>query len=513
VAILLCALAYASIAQGIGWNQNAHYALVRSLADGHAEIDAYRDETGDVSWYHGHYYSTKAPGLALATTPLYFALEKTRALRLIERLPGAESADVGVLWTLGLLGVVLPAGILLLLVRRLGDLWEPGYGTAAAVTAGLGTLLLPFSTLFFDHLLAAALGFGAFAVLVLRRDLPWLAGLLAGLAICAEYPLALVAVALALYAATRGSARVAALYVLGGAAGLLPLVAYNWWAFGSPTHLSYEDAVKTGGLSGHDVLGANDEGFMGVAWPSFRTAVELLFSHIGLLTLAPVCALGVVGWVFLWRRGRRVEVVLALGLAAVFLVYNSGYVDPFGGFTPGPRFLIPILPFLAVGLAPVFRRLPFTATSLAVASILPTTAVTITAPLLAHDGRWFERITNGDFLGHGVLQVLPLCAFAAAATALAVRVTPFRPSVRELPTAIVAAGGWLALAFAAPRILDGSPPRTASALTVSALALAVTAAAVVVNRRPFTLPGGPWQRRLRAEPGGLAGPAAPAPPT
>ena len=49
-------------------------------------------------------------------------------------------------------------------------------------------------------------------------------------------------------------------------------------------------------------------------------------------------------------------------------IYDSGYWLPFGGGSPGPRFLIPMLPFLAVGLACAWRRFPATTLALAVPS-------------------------------------------------------------------------------------------------------------------------------------------------
>src|SRR5437764_1347835 len=85
-------------------------------------------------------------------------------------------------------GGLLPAWVLLLLVRRVAERFDPGYGPAAAITLGLGTLILPFSTLFFSHVLSATLAFAAFTVLLAERDRAprrWLlaaGGLLAGLA-------------------------------------------------------------------------------------------------------------------------------------------------------------------------------------------------------------------------------------------------------------------------------------------------------------------------------------------
>ena len=46
----------------------------------------------------------------------------------------------------------------------------------------------------------------------------------------------------------------------------------------------------------------------------------------------------------LYRRGRRAEALTIAAVALAFFVYDSGYWLPFGGGSPGPRFLIPVLP-------------------------------------------------------------------------------------------------------------------------------------------------------------------------
>jgi hypothetical protein len=51
----------------------------------------------------------------------------------------------------------------------------------------------------------------------------------------------------------------------------------------------------------------------------------------------------------------------ALACGAVMLLFvllNVGYFDPYGGDSPGPRFLVPALPFFALGLADAFARWP-----------------------------------------------------------------------------------------------------------------------------------------------------------
>jgi hypothetical protein len=468
-----------SIPQGVGWSQNANFGTVKAISQGRAYIDDDRGNppTGDVAWFHGHYYSTKAPGLALLTVGPYIVLHATG-------LTGV-ARQVGTLWALAVIGCALPLLVALLFLRRLGDELAPGLGTAAALSIGLGTLLLPFATLFFDHALSASLGFIAFATLHWRRQrLVYcaLAGLAAGYAISSEYPLGVVAIALGLYVLLTAPAgariRRAVAYGAGLVVGVLPILIFNWWAFGSPTHITYENAVSRLGATGHDVLHANVRGFFGVYWPSFDVAMRLLFNHIGLLTLSPIAAVGAAGSVLLYRSGRRAEALLAGGLPLAFLIYNSGYEDPFGGWSPGPRFLVAILPFLAIPLSLAYRAWPLTTLLLAIGSAATMTAITTTQPISAHDGSWYHRVFDGYFYGHGVAAVLPFAAFVAAAIVLGARATRLRHLTRQdVIGAAAAVAGWLLLAFAAPRLL-----REGEAGWVLVLALVVVGLVVAAHR-------------------------------
>jgi hypothetical protein len=457
--VLLLIAAYATVVQAPGANENAHYALTRALAHGTAVVDPYRSTTKDVSWYHGHYYVAKAPGLALLTAPVYVVLKRVHAARLVEGRVSARFATALPIWALGLVGVVLPAAVLLLLIYRVADAFEPQLGPAVAVTAGLGTLILPFSTLFFDHMLGAALGFASFFVIWSRQGGKASlvsGGVLAGLAVTADYPLALVAIGIGLYAISRG-ARIGGIlaYGIGFTAGALPLFAYNRWAFGSVTHFPYEDAVLYGGRTGHDVLGANSHGLFGVGLPSFPRAVALLFAPTGLLTLAPVLAMGAAGLVLLYHR-RRKEALLFAFIGVAYLVYNSGYRLLFGGYTPGPRFLIPALPFLAVGLAPSFRRFPASTTVLAVSSALTMTAVTVSSPELAWDYHWLSRIADRSFAGFGVVPMIPFFLLVGASVFLICRMyLPAWPARDDIRAAVTLFLGWTLVAFGARRLLDG----------------------------------------------------------
>jgi hypothetical protein len=480
-AIIAVCLGYASVAQGGGENQLAHFSLVRALSHGTAVVDPYHRESKDLSWYRGHYYSTKAPGLAFLTVGPYFLLDRSGILGLASRVTGAARDSVA-LWLLGLIGAVLPTALLLLCLRDVGDAIEPAFGTATAVTAGLCTLLFPFATLFFDHALSAALGFAAFTVLWHARGrLPLVggAGLLAGLAVTSEYPLTLVAAALGLYVLldrqpVRERIRRGVVYGGGVVLGVLPLLLYDWWAFGSAFHLSYRDAIEVTGVTGHDVLGANDRGLFGVSTPDRGVAMHLLFGPIGLVTVTPVVAAGAAGLILLWRQGLRREAALAGGLAIAFVIYNAGYVVPFGGGTPGPRFLIPMLPFLALGFATAYRAFPWDTLALALPSGLIMLGVTATNPVYATTWDWIDRVSGGTFAGSGLAPRLPLGLFALAAAVLCALATPIRrPTVQQAVGALVTLGAYVGIAFAGPRLVGTNPKALLAIVAACVVAVAL----------------------------------------
>ena len=125
------------------------------------------------------------------------------------------------------------------------------------------------------------------------------------------------------------------------------------------------------------------------------------------------------------------------GVSLAFLTYNAGYYLPFGGGSLGPRFLIPLLPFLAVPLSIAYRRFPAMTIALAIPSAIMMLAGTITQPLLGNDdtGYWAHLIQLSAFehtiatvfgAGNGWLALLPLLvplALAIGLTAFATRGT------------------------------------------------------------------------------------------
>jgi hypothetical protein len=215
------------------------------------------------------------------------------------------------------------------------------------------------------------------------------------------------------------------------------------------------------GASGHDVIATSR--VFGVGLPSPRVAVELLFSPRGLLVLTPVLALGWLGAFLLHRQGRRAEALL-LGLLPVgFLVYNAAYAVPFGGFAPGPRFLVPAIPFLAVAIAPVFALRPATTWALGLVSAGTMVVATAAQPMLEDDNtrKWLRDWADGDLThtvvtlagdGHGWPAIVPFVAAVAVAAGVAAP-RRLRPARLDVTTAALALAAWVVLLTAAPDLM------------------------------------------------------------
>ena len=550
-AIVTLGVAWGLVMHQMGWAQMAHFDQVQALDKGQAQIDQWHWDTNDKAWVDGHFYSVKSPGMAALTTPLYAAIKGLGGDKLARaavdnadqtahpkwvqdsvvplenygynvergiRVQRAVTESTPIVWALTLLAAVIPAILLLLAVRWAADRFVPGYGTAAAITLGLATVVMTFAAEFFSHVISAGFAFAAFCLLMKEREkTPSLrmvaaAGLLAGLAVTFEFQTGLVGVVLLGYVLSRRTDwfRRTAAYGAGAVAGALPMLAFNYWAFGNPLKLAYGYAVAFPGASGHDVLGLNSHGFFGITAPRFDSALSLMLAGRGLLVLTPIIVMAVIG-VFMMRRQHRAEANTILAIAAVYFVYNSGYWLPFGGGTPGPRFLIPALPFVAIGLAYAYKRLPALTLGLAIPSTLMMLVGTLTYPLLGKQGigTWADWLVQGRLehtvlTGFGVtnawLAVAPFVAAVLTSIVLAFRATP-STSLADYRYAVPALLTWACVSAVGPGIAGDDisvlDPGNSSALwlVTTGLVLSLTTLSVL------------WLRERRAQSGPEVPPA------
>ena len=314
----------------------------------------------DKSVYHGHLYSDKAPGMSVLELPAAEAV----------RLPSPYHWPLeGLrLWAVRVLASGLALLIGAFLVGRISEGIAPGYGGAALVTYALGTLVAPLAAANFEHVTAGTIGLGAFALAWRRRALA--AGVVAGLAVDFAYEAGIIVVVLAAYTAYKLGRRGIARFALGLVPAAVLLGAYDWAAFGAPWHLSYR-------YKSAEFQAAQSGGLFGIHLPYLHAIHAVLVGRGGLLLISPVLLAAGYG-LFLLRRRFPAEAAVCAVVTLAFLFLNMGYFDPYGGLSPGPRFFVPAIPFLALGLAAAFAARFWLTTALAALSIVPMTGLTLT---------------------------------------------------------------------------------------------------------------------------------------
>ena len=116
---------------------------------------------------------------------------------------------------------------------------------------------------------------------------------------------------------------------------------------------------------------------------------EVLIGDRGLLLLSPVLVAAAVGLWLMWRRGFRGEAAVAAVVTIVFVLADAAYFIPYGGNSPGPRFAVPALPFLMLGLPFALARFPKSTLALAVVSCVLTSLNSLTWGLRLESDAWY----------------------------------------------------------------------------------------------------------------------------
>ncbi|HEX6085788.1 MAG TPA: hypothetical protein VF266_14750 [Thermoanaerobaculia bacterium] len=381
---LLTFVTYAWFFGGGGWNQNAHFDLTRALVERQTfHIDGYRVNSGDIGWSNvsgeWHAYSNKPPGLPFLAAIPYFAmyhLERALHVPLDSWLWMTINVYVLTLLVVATSG----AGIAVLLFRWARRHSPPSHAVLVALIGAFGTIVLPYSQLFFSPVPAAFFLLLAFHVLDER---PVLAGAAAGIAGLCFYICIPAAAVLAIARlvedrqsclSRRGQAGSPVLhrawkFILAG----LPFGALLGWyhtvCFGAPWRTSLETAQNF-----------TERGlFLGLFrnYPTKLALWGLTFSEYrGLFFVSPVLLLALFG---LWKMRRR-DAAIVLAIFAIFLLMVASFNGWEGGSSFGPRHILPAIPFLVLPLAFVRARWLLVPFVISVAMNLMATAIDASPP-------------------------------------------------------------------------------------------------------------------------------------
>lgn len=273
---------------------------------------------------HGEIYSLHAIGLSLLIAPAY-------------ALGGYPATSFFMAFL---------AALLAREVREVGRAWglREAPAEAAAWAVALSPPLIHYAGLVFTEV-PAALG----VAVVLRRirglpearvpDVAWLGAALAALPWLNVRYAALAGLLFAFALAARPRPRSAAVIIGLAAASGLGLALYHQALYG------FADPRRVYGRRPEISLALVPAGLPGL----------LLDQEFGLLVYAPIFALAVPGLALVSRRSRRGGLA-AGGLVVVALVIAAAWPMWRGGWNPPARFLLPVVPALALGLAASFQN-------------------------------------------------------------------------------------------------------------------------------------------------------------
>lgn len=365
-------------------NQNSRLNMVVAVVDdGTFKIDKYVANTVDYAKVGEHYYSDKAPGVAFLGIPVYAVLGTGLDLPvmapLTERLANSSAfqatlnpdgtgvstdkvrfaiAQVVLAFLFGavptaLLGVLL-FRVCLYLSRHL---W---LSLVLALGYGLLTPAFAYANSFYGHQLSAFLLFAVF-YLAFATSSPltparlMLIGVCLAYSVVTEYPTFLLVGVLFLYVAYQlwQQGEWQRLGWVLGPAGVIAAawMLYNKTIFGGYLELGY----------GYSELwvDSHSTGFMSLGMPRPDAVWGITFGLFrGLFWLSPWLFLAVPGFVQWWRgREHRVEWFVTLACVALMFLFNSSSIMWWGGFSVGPRYILPMLPFLVLPIVYGLRPL------------------------------------------------------------------------------------------------------------------------------------------------------------
>lgn len=412
-------------------NTSSRYYLLSSVVDfGRFDIGRYKDETIDISVSGDRVYSNKAIGTPLAAVPVYAFLRKFTPIR------GDAPLSPRAQYICRVVTTTIPYALSCVVMYRMLSLM----GVSAIVALqtvfayAFGTIAWIHAAMFSGHQMAASLAFLSFAAIWFAsrtdsaKNTTWFgAGILAGLAGLSDYTAIVLAGFLAVYAFIKSVRPLQwTTFILGGGVMAAALMAYNVKCFGGPFSFSYAH------LGYGEFAEGSKQGIMGVALPDIGALVQLLISPFrGVFFLMPVLLMSLPGFREWLKRPSpespdfRWEARLALAAVVSYFFINAGFYGWHGGWTFGPRYLVPMLPFLAMASAFVSDRrwfFPLFAISLAQVGLaqfsVPHTPEVIRNPIvecvipLLFDG--YHPVNIGTKIGLPyLLSLIPVAAVSA----------------------------------------------------------------------------------------------------
>jgi len=379
-----------------------HFLVLSIAEDASFRLDKYADMHNDIFVLpSGHAHHGANPGISLIGAVPYSLLrpvvdrvvERTlrqragetvspsdyKDPRMARRLRHAQMRERGLDVRFGMVGLItqvlamapLAAGGVVVFFLILCGMGLPrAHALAGAVLYGFGTPMF-YRAAYLNHNLAvgtaALVGFwllwnpgDRLSMSVNRRTI--LAGVCGGMALLLDYSGGLVLVGLPVYATLllirKGGGIVEILqmgqrYAVGSLGPVMMLWFYQWASFGNPFFPPQHYMAP---------VPWSDLGYQGVTGPQAELFWMLLLDpRFGLFIVCPILLLGLLAPVVVRRTRTSIrwpEVMFALGFSAAMIVFFSAVQYTRLQYIHGIRYIIPVVPFLALLTVVFLLELP-----------------------------------------------------------------------------------------------------------------------------------------------------------
>ena len=352
-------------------NSNARYAQIEAIVENKSFFfteEQARFSLPDVVEFKGNYFSIFMPGVSILAAPLYMLGKMYGMPQLFAYMTTAIFAILNVL-----------------LVAKLSR--SLGASFFASCLAGfiylVGSNSLAYALTLTQHQYSVFFILCAILLAIRERTL-WnniLLGVVFGMGILIDIPNAFMMLPALLYAGVShiktaealGRTKVSIkLNFIGLIIGVVPLLyalgSYNHYLTGSATAIPQTIGRSTQLLSDAEALNKPKTNVEPANPYEARLPYVARFQMDGLYTLlvsnergifyfSPVLVIGLIGLILAYKaKSTNALSVMAMGVASITLLSYSMFGDPYGGWSFGPRYLIPSTAILAAGFGVALSR-------------------------------------------------------------------------------------------------------------------------------------------------------------
>lgn len=401
ITILITSLFFVS---WYGWNEESNFALVRAIVeDNRFEIDNYFNQTGDRAIYNNHYYSDKDPGLAFLTTPLYAAwkfiynffpedfkvkyagkpgyigevFNRTSVIAITDRSFFIFTSMI--LVTLFTSGIFTALTSLLIFKISKYFLKRKLERIILALSYFFGTSIFHSSLHFMNHATSTFFLFFSFFLLFRIKKAEnlkqlALAGIFFGFSIVID-KLFLLFLPLFFAYSFFINKKFSTIFFLLTVIAALPYIFYNYSIFNNPFEFTstyidreiYRHAYPLKENIFYQKAEISKALFFDVEDLIYKLHIRglminpmimlrlLFYPYRGLFFYSPLLFLSLIGFYFMWKKNRE-EVLLIVLMLLLLTAAISTRAIWWGGLTFGPRYLLPLIPFLILPLGFFIRN-------------------------------------------------------------------------------------------------------------------------------------------------------------